>query len=163
MTHEPAFEQTMDLTEDQLIAVIGRVLSGRGPEVIVGPGDDAAVVRTGSGDLVLSTDSLVEGVHFRRELMTPRDLGYKAIAVGVSDIAAVAGSPRHGLCAITLSDSIDSTWVVELAGGIRECCDEFAVQMVGGNLARGGEVSIVVTVTGEVRPGRGICRGGAPP
>jgi thiamine-monophosphate kinase len=56
----------MDLTEDELIAAIGRVLSGAGPEVVVGPGDDAAVVRPGSGELVLTTDAMVEGVSSRR-------------------------------------------------------------------------------------------------
>ena len=153
----------MDLTEDELVAAIGRVLSGAGPEVVVGPGDDAAVVRAGSGELVITTDAMVEGVHFRRDLTTPRDLGYKAIAVNVSDIAAMAGSPRFALCALTLTDAIDAAWVVELAGGMRECCDEFALSLVGGNLSRGGEISIVVTVTGEVRPGRAARRSGAKP
>jgi thiamine-monophosphate kinase len=151
----------MDLTEDELIAAIGRVLSGAGPEVLVGPGDDAAVVRPGSGDLVLTTDAMVGGVHFRTDLTTPRDLGYKAIAVGLSDVAAMAGSPRHALCALTLTDAIDVGWVVELAGGMRECCDEFALSLVGGNLSHGEEVSIVVTVTGEVGRGRAVLRSGA--
>ena len=153
----------MDLTEDQLLAAINRVLSGAGPEVVVGPGDDAAVVRPGSGELVLTTDAMVEGVHFRTDLTTPRDLGYKAIAVNVSDVAAMAASPRFALCALTLSTSIDAAWVVELAGGMRECCDEFALSLVGGNLSGGEEVSIVVTVTGEVVPGRAVRRNGARP
>jgi len=153
----------MDLTEDELLAAIGRVLSGAGPEVIVGPGDDAAVVRAGSGELVITTDAMVEGVHFRSDLTTPRDLGYKAIAVNVSDIAAMAASPRFALCALTLTDAIDAAWVVELAGGMRECCEEFALSLVGGNLSRGGEISIVVTVTGEVAPGRAVRRSGAKP
>ena len=153
----------MDLTEDELIAAIGRVLSGAGPEVLVGPGDDAAVVRGGSGALVLTTDAMVEGVHFLTDRTTPRDLGYKAIAVNVSDIAAMAGSPRFALCALTLTDAIDASWVVELAGGMRECCDEFAVSLVGGNLSRGEELAIVVTVTGEVGPARAVRRDGARP
>lgn len=153
----------MDVTEDQLLATIHRVLSGAGPEVIVGPGDDAAVVRPGSGELVLTTDAMVEGIHFRTDLTTPRDLGYKAIAVNVSDVAAMAGSPRFALCALTLSSSIDAAWVVEVAGGMRECCEEFALSLVGGNLSRGGEVSIVVAVTGEVVPGRAVRRDGARP
>ena len=151
----------MDLTEDELIAAIGRVLSGAGPEVLVGPGDDAAVVRPGSGDLVLTTDAMVGGVHFQTDLTTPRDLGYKAIAVALSDVAAMAGSPRHALCALTLTDPIDVGWVVELAGGMRECCDEFALSLVGGNLSRGEEVSVVVTLTGEVGRGRAVLRSGA--
>jgi thiamine-monophosphate kinase len=153
----------MDLTEDQLLAAINRVLSGAGPEVLVGPGDDAAIVRPGSGELVLTTDAMVEGVHFRNDLTTPRDLGYKAIAVNVSDVAAMAASPRFARCALTLSTSVDAAWVVELAGGMRECCDEFALSLVGGNLSGGEEVSIVVTVTGEVVPGRAVRRSGARP
>ena len=58
----------------------------------------------GRGELVLTTDAMVEGVHFRTDLTTPRDLGYKAIAVNVSDVAAMAASPRFALCALTLSD-----------------------------------------------------------
>lgn len=153
----------MDLTEDQLLDAIRRVFSGAGPEVVVGPGDDAAVVSPGSGEQVLTTDAMVEGVHFRTDLTTPRDLGYKAIAVNVSDMAAMAASPRFALCALTLSTAIDAAWVVELAGGMRECCDEFALSLVGGNLSRGDEVSIVVTVTGEVVPGRAVRRDGARP
>jgi thiamine-monophosphate kinase len=153
----------MDLTEDELIAAIGRVLSGAGPEVLVGPGDDAAVVRPGSGELVMTTDAMVDGVHFLMDRTTPRDLGYKAIAVNVSDIAAMAGSPRFALCALTLTDAVDAAWVVELAGGMRECCDEFALSLVGGNLSRGRELSVVVSVTGEVGPGRAARRRGARP
>jgi thiamine-monophosphate kinase len=153
----------MDLSEDELIAAIGRVLSGSGPEVLVGPGDDAAVVRPGSGELVLTTDAMVEGVHFLTDRTTPRDLGYKAIAVTVSDIAAMAGSPRFALCALILTEAVDAAWVVEVAGGMRECCDEFALSLVGGNLSRGRELSIVVSMTGEVGPGRAVSRSGARP
>lgn len=153
----------MELSEDQLIDAIRRVLSGAGPDVVVGPGDDAAVVSPGSGQLVLTTDALVEGVHFVRDTTTPRDLGYKAIAVNVSDVAAMAASPRYALCALTLSEGIDAPWVVELAGGMRECCDEFALSLVGGNIARGPDVTIAVTVTGEVMPGRAVRRDGARP
>lgn len=153
----------MDLTEDALIAAIRRVVSGDAPEVRVGPGDDAAVVAGGTGDLVLTTDALVEDVHFRRSTTTARDLGYKAIAVNVSDVAAMAASPRFAVCALTVSDDVDAAWVVELVGGMRECCDEFAVSLVGGNVARGRDVAIVVTLTGEVARGRAVRRSGARP
>ena len=153
----------MDLSEAELLVAIGRVFGADGPDVAVGPGDDAAVTTPGSGDLVLTTDALVEGVHFHRDLTTPRDLGYKAIAVNLSDIAAMAASPRYALCALTLSEDVDAAWVIELAGGMRECCDEFAVTLVGGNVARGRDVTIAVTATGEVVPGRAVRRDGARP
>ena len=153
----------MDLSEDELIDAIRRVLSGAGPEVRVGPGDDAAVVTSGSGELVLTTDAMVEDVHFRLDQTTSRDLGYKALAINVSDVAAMAASPRYALCALTLSDRVDATWVVELAAGMRECADEFALALVGGNLSRGAAVSIAVSVTGEAGPGRAVRREGARP
>jgi thiamine-monophosphate kinase len=153
----------MDLSEEELLVAIRRVFGGSAPQVLVGPGDDAAVASAGTGDLVLTTDALVEGVHFVRDLTTPRDLGYKAIAVNVSDVAAMAASPRYAVCALTLSEDVDAAWVIELAGGMRECCDEFALSLVGGNLARGRDVTIAVTVTGEVGPGRAVLRDGGRP
>ncbi len=76
-------------------------------------------------------------------------------------MAAMAGSPRFALCALTLTDAIDAAWVVELAGGMRECCDEFALSLVGGNLSRGAEVSIVVSGHGRGRARAGPCAGTA--
>ena len=153
----------MDVSEQDLLVAIRRVLSGAGPGVVVGVGDDAAVVAPGSGELVLTTDALVEGSHFSRTTASARDIGYKAIAVNVSDVAAMGASPRFALCALTLSDAVDAAWVMELFGGMREACDEHALSLVGGNLARGPEVTVAVTVTGEVAPGRAITRAGARP
>ncbi|MGZ4133417.1 MAG: thiamine-phosphate kinase [Actinomycetota bacterium] len=153
----------MDVTEDELLAAIHKVLWVSAPEVIVGVGDDAAVVRPGAGDLVLTTDALVEGSHFVATDITPHDLGYRAIAVNVSDVAAMAASPRYALCALTLSDWCDAAWTMELFGGMRDACEEYACTLVGGNLARGGEVTVAVTLTGEVAPGRAVRRSGAGP
>ena len=153
----------MDLTEEALLDAIHRVLSGAGPEVRIGVGDDAAVVAPGTGELVLTTDALVEGTHFTLDTTSARDLGVKAIAVNVSDVAAMAASPRYALCALTLSPSVDAGWVVELLGGMRDACDEYALWLVGGNLARGSDVSVTVTVVGEVAPGRARSRAGAAP
>src|SRR5438552_753725 len=154
---------TVDISEDELLTAIGRVLSGTGPEVLVPVGDDAAVVRRGAGDLVLSTDALVEGTHFDRAMSTPRDIGYKAIAASISDIAAMAASPRYALCALTLSDDVDAGWTMELFGGMREASDEFACTLIGGNLARGADVTVAITVTGEVARGAAGRRCGAKP
>lgn len=151
----------MDLSEVELLEAIRRVLSGAGPEVRVGVGDDAAVLERGSGETVLTTDVLVEGVHFERGTTSARDLGFKAIVVNVSDIAAMGASPRAALCALTLSESVDAAWTMELFGGMREACDEYALWLVGGDLSRGTEVSIAVTVAGEVSPARAVLRSGA--
>jgi thiamine-monophosphate kinase len=156
-------DKMMDITEPELLEAIRKVLSGAGPEVRVGVGDDAAVVAPGSGELVLTTDVMVEGTHFRGGLTTARDLGAKAMTVSLSDIAAMAASPRYSLCALTLSERVDAAWVMELFGGMREACDEHALWLVGGNLTRGSDLAIAITVVGEVAPGRAILRSGAMP
>jgi thiamine-monophosphate kinase len=153
----------MELSEDELIAAIRRVLSGPGPGVVLGMGDDAAVVDRGSGSLVLTTDMLVEAVHFDRALVPARDLGAKAIVVNVSDIAAMAASPRYALVSLAVPEDVGAKWVVELAGGMRDACEEYALTLVGGDTNRADEVVISVTVVGEVAPGHHITRGGAHP
>ncbi len=153
----------MDLTEEQLLEAIRRVLSGAGPEVRVGVGDDAAVLAPTAGELVITADALVENVHFLRGSIAARDLGHKAIVVNVSDIAAMGASPRSAVCTLTLTEDVEASWVMELFGGMREACDEYALWLVGGDLSRGGEISISVTVTGEVAPGRAVLRSGARP
>jgi thiamine-monophosphate kinase len=153
----------MDLSEEELLEAIRRVLSGSGPEVRVGVGDDAAVLVPTGGELVITTDVLVEDVHFVRAPTGARDLGHKAIAVNVSDIAAMGASPRAAVCALTLPNDAEAAWVMELFGGMREACEEYALWLVGGDLSRGREASIAVTVTGEVAPGRAVLRSGARP
>jgi thiamine-monophosphate kinase len=91
-----------ELGERGLVARLRRRLAPPGPEVLVGIGDDAAAVAWGGETLLLTTDALLEGVHFRRSTATLRDVGAKAIAVNVSDIAAMGGEPRYALPALAL-------------------------------------------------------------
>src|SRR5215212_4443279 len=153
----------VELSEDELIAAIRRVLSGHGPEVIVGPGDDAAVLAAPSGQLVLAADALIQGVHFDLAFTSARDLGYKAIVVNLSDIAAMGASPRAAIVTLSLSPDVEAPWVIELYAGMREACDEHALWLVGGDLTRGAQIAISVTVAGDVAPGRGVTRAGARP
>jgi thiamine-monophosphate kinase len=157
----PLPTERMELSEDGLVAAIRTVLSGETSGVVVGVGDDAAVVESGTGSSVLTTDLLVEGVHFERGLISPRDLGTKAIAVNVSDIAAMGASPRYALASLALPSDIEASWVIELYGGMRAACDEYALSLVGGDLSRADRVVISVMVLGEVARGRAITRGGA--
>lgn len=151
------------LTEDGLVAAIRKVLSAEGPGVAVGVGDDAAVVRGSSVliDVVLTADMLVEGVHFDRALSSPRDLGYKAIVVNVSDVAAMAASARYALVSLALTPDVEPAWVMELYGGMLSACDEYALSLVGGDLSRGRQSVIAVTVSGEVERGKAVLRSGA--
>jgi thiamine-monophosphate kinase len=151
----------MDLSEDQLIEAIARVLSGEEPGVVVGIGDDAAVVQPGNGQAVLTTDLLVEGVHFQRGSISARDLGAKAITVNVSDIAAMAASPRYALVSLAIPADVDAAWVIELYGGMRDVCAEYALALVGGDTNRAELIVLSVAVVGEVAPGRALTRSGA--
>jgi thiamine-monophosphate kinase len=149
------------LGEDELVAGIRRLLAGDAPGVHLGPGDDAALVELGSGWGVLTTDMLVEDVHFRRDRVSARDLGYRAVAVNVSDVAAMGGSPRYALVALGLPTQTDPGWVVELYGGMRDCAAEHAVAVVGGDTSRSDRIVLAVTVLGEVQAGAAVLRSGA--
>jgi thiamine-monophosphate kinase len=153
----------MDLTEDELVAAISRVLSGADPRVVVGLGDDAAVLEPTTGQQVLTTDLLVEHVHFDRASISAHDLGAKAIAVNVSDVAAMGGSPRAALASIALTPDVETPWVMELYGGMHDACVEYALSLVGGDTNRGDRIVVSVTVAGEVAPGRAVTRSGARP
>jgi thiamine-monophosphate kinase len=153
----------MNLSEDELVAAITRVVSGPAEDVRVGIGDDAALVSVRSGELALSCDSLIEGVHFERALIAARDLGYKAVAVNLSDLASMGASPRYALVSLGLHPDVDPAWVMELYGGMMEACAEHAVSIVGGDLSRAAEVVISVTLVGEAPLGRAILRSGAGP
>jgi thiamine-monophosphate kinase len=102
-------------------------------------------------------------VHFDRASISAHELGAKSIVVNVSDVAAMAGSPRYALASIALSDDVDARWVVELYGGMREACDEYALSLIGGDTNRADAVVISVTVVGEVAAGRAVTRSGARP
>ncbi len=151
----------MELTEDELIAAITRLLSGSQPGVVVGVGDDAAVIEPGRGQQVLTTDLLIEGVHFERASISPHDLGAKAVTVNVSDIAAMGGSPRAALAGIGLAPDVEAAWVMELYGGMRDACAEYALSLVGGDTNRADLVVVSMTVVGEVSPGRAVTRSAA--
>ncbi|MGH2685304.1 MAG: thiamine-phosphate kinase, partial [Actinomycetota bacterium] len=136
---------------------------GEAAGVIVGAGDDAAVVEPARHPVLLTTDMLVEGVHFELGATLPHDLGHKAVTVNVSDVAAMGGSPRYGLAAVALPESVESAWVMELYGGMREAADEYAMTIVGGDTTRGDRTTIAVAVVGEVPEGRAVLRSGAAP
>src|SRR2546425_2318486 len=150
-------------TEDELVDTLRRLLSEEAPGVRLGPGDDAAVVDIGGQTAVLTADMLVEGVHFDRSTISARDLGYKAVVVNVSDVAAMGGSPRYGLVSLGLPPDIDAAWVVELYGGIRDAAAEYALSVVGGDTARADRVVVAVAVTGEVPKDTAVTRAGARP
>lgn len=151
------------VTEDELVRAIRKVLSGDAPGVVVSIGDDAAIVEPGNQELVLTSDMLVEGVHFDLPAVSGHDLGYKSITVSVSDIAAMGGSPRYGLVSVALPRSVETAWVMEVYGGVREAADEYGMAVVGGDTSRSDGHVVSVTAVGTVRRGSAVTRSGGRP
>lgn len=146
-----------DLGEEGLIARIGRRVCGAGPAakgVLVGIGDDAAVLARPGRDLVATCDLLVEGVHFLLPLTAPADLGHKALAASLSDVAAMGGSPRYALVSLGLPGHLDVAFVDGFYDGLGGLAAAHGVTVVGGDTTGSpGPVVVDVFVLGEVLPG----------
>jgi thiamine-monophosphate kinase len=149
--------------EHALIAEI-RARAGAPPAWLpVGIGDDAAVVQPERGALeILTTDAVVEGVHFDRRFSTPRDIGWKALAVNLSDIAAMGGMPRLALLSLGLPDAMPASDVHALLDGFFALAADARVSLAGGNITRSpGPLFVDVTVSGFARPRHVLTRAGA--
>ena len=136
----------------------------KGGGVIIGIGDDAAVVAVPrTQQLVATTDTLVEGVHFFSDA-DPFLLGQKALRVNLSDIAAMGGSPQWYLISLTLPPATSVFWVGELARGMEETARQFGVTLIGGDtVSSRGCIVITITLMGLVGKDRGVVRSGAKP
>jgi len=131
------------------LAMLARILRGHGPGVEVGIGDDAAVLSPpASRRLVWTIDEQVEGVHFRREFASWRDVGWRSYMAAASDVAAMGASPWCALAALVLPDDVDDAALEAIARGQREAGEIARAPVVGGNLARGPALSIATTLVG---------------
>ena len=151
--------------ERALIERIRRRLPPAPPSLIVGIGDDAAVTASDRGALtVLTTDALIEGVHFDRRYSSAGDVGHKALAVNVSDIAAMGAAPRLALLSLILPPELPIGDVDDLIDGFAALGRATGVTLAGGNITRSpGPLIVDVTVTGAVKPRRVLIRGGGRP
>lgn len=135
------------------------------PGVRIGIGDDAAVVAVSPGcELLLTSDAMVQEIHFKAVTMTPGDVGYKAMASNISDIAAMGGIPKYALITLCLPPDMPESDCVELYRGLRECADRYGVAIVGGDTTSSPAALVVsVTLVGEAEQGKAIPRSGARP
>jgi thiamine-monophosphate kinase len=153
------------LAERALLAKLLARLPRPSPTVLVGPGDDAAVV-TGSRNerLVVTTDAVVEGVHFSRAYSTPADIGHRALAVNLSDLAAMGATPRWALLSLVLPGSTRESDVEELVDGLAALATRHGVSIIGGNITSAeGPLVVDVTAGGEVGSRKWLTRSGAKP
>lgn len=153
------------MTEDQLVAAIRTLCEATGDRrVLVGIGDDAAVWQPSrSHRSVISSDMLVEGVHFTRELMTLEDAGWRAMAANLSDLAAMGARPVLATVALGIPVSGAENDVLAVYRGIAACARRYAVAIAGGDLSRSGAIAIAITVVGEVRASNLKLRSGGRP
>ena len=154
-----------ELGERGLIERIRQRLPPPPPDLIVGPGDDAAVIAPERGALqVLTTDALVEGVHFDGRFSSPADIGHKALAVNVSDIAAMGGTARIALLSFMLPDSTTVDAVDGMLDGLLGLAARVKVALAGGNITRSpGPLVIDVTVMGFAKPRKVLTRSAGSP
>jgi thiamine-monophosphate kinase len=135
------------------------------PWIVVGPGDDAAVLEPERGALeVVTTDALVDGVHFDTRFVPPDAAGHRALAVNLSDLAAMGAMPRAALLSLLLPDTLEVAALDRLLDGLLALADRQRVTVVGGNIAcTSGPLAIDVTAIGTVRRRRVLTRAGARP
>ncbi len=152
-----------DLTEDQLLARIIPLLGASGAGVLLGPGDDCAVVAAPDSRFVVTTDVLVEDRHFRRSWSTGRDVGRRAAAANLADVAAMGASPTTLVVSVVIPPELPVAWVEDLARGLGEACAACGATVVGGDLSAGRAVVVAATAHGDLAGRAPILRSGARP
>lgn len=153
------------MTEDDLTAGIRERLREVGTErLLVGIGDDAAVWQPSRNNRsVITTDALVEGVHFTRDAMSARDAGWRALASNLSDVAAMGARPVLATVALGFPPGTDPAWLLECYDGIAALAKPARCAIAGGDLTRAPAVMLAITVVGEVRATNLKRRDGARP
>lgn len=135
----------------------------QGPCTLVGPGDDGALVAAPDGRVVVSTDVLVEGRDFRREWSSAQDVGWKAAAQNLADVAAMGAVPTALVVALVAPGDLPVQWVLDLAQGLAAACEGTGASVVGGDLSSGDAITVAVTALGDLQGRTPVLRSGAKP
>ncbi|MCM1451565.1 MAG: thiamine-phosphate kinase [Clostridium sp.] len=159
---EDKLTEISQLGEFGLIDRLTKGIEPRNASTILGVGDDCAVLSYPDTEVLVSTDLLLEGVHFDLTYVPLKHLGYKAVAVNLSDICAMGGTPRQ----ITVSLGVSARFAVEhldeLYSGMRLCCERYGVDLVGGDTTASRQGLVIsITAIGDVEKGKAIKRSGA--
>jgi thiamine-monophosphate kinase len=149
-----------DVGEFGLIDAL-RPLFGQSDQVILGPGDDAAILAVPSGQIVVSTDLLVEGRHFRRDWSAAREIGHKAVAQNLADVMAMGGTGTGLVVGFGAPPDLPLAWALELALGLAEESAVVGASVLGGDVTRSDQIVLAVTVLGQCE--RPVRRDGARP
>ena len=151
-------------SERAILSKLRRRVSPAGAHLALGIGDDCAIYRPPPGqELLFTTDFSLEGVHFLRATHTPAQIGYKALARGLSDIAAMGATPRFCLVSLAAPANASSTWISRFYDGLLSLAGQSHTQLAGGDLAQSDRVICDIVVCGSAPRGTSLRRGGAQP
>jgi thiamine-monophosphate kinase len=140
----------MEFSESEVIAELSKIFTRRDSRVLVGIGDDAAVVTSPLQKTVITTDMAVEDVHFRREWSTPEEIGEKITSANLADVFAMGATPEYLVVSISLTGNESIAWIKELARGIEAEARSCDVLVIGGDVVRGPVITISITAMGQV-------------
>jgi thiamine-monophosphate kinase len=155
----------VSIAETGEFGLIARIVARLEPgsATLLGPGDDGAVVAAPDGRVVASTDVLVEGRHFRRDWSSAADVGHRAAAANLADIAAMGAVPTALLVALCVPTDLDAAWAEELADGLSAEAAQVGAGVVGGDMSASPTLTIAVTALGDLQGQTPVVRGGAQP
>ncbi len=151
-----------EVGESGLLARLFPLLA-QGPGTLLGPGDDAALVAAPDGRVVVSTDVLVEGRDFRRDWSSAQDVGWKAAAQNLADVAAMGAVPTALVVALVAPGDLPVQWALDLAQGLAAACEGTGASVVGGDLSSGDCITVSVTALGDLQGRTPVLRSGARP
>ncbi|QBI18993.1 thiamine-phosphate kinase [Egibacter rhizosphaerae] len=149
--------------EFELLERLAPRLAPDGPELPVGYGDDAAVIDLGGAAACVTVDAIVEGRHFVWELSTPDDVGWKAVAVNVSDLAAMGADPTAAVVALGRPADLGASSVEALYDGMAAAAAHWGLDLAGGDVVRTDQLVVALTLLGRIDPARAVRRRGARP
>ena len=150
-----------EIGEFGLIGRIRRWVATSDPALIKGIGDDVAVIEMGSKALLVTTDILIEDIHFQRSWIDPYRLGKKALIVNLSDIAAMGGTPKYFLISIGLPKNLPLSFISSFYRGLKEGAKRFQVDLIGGDTSLSQKIVINICLLGEGKKGRLLFRSSA--
>lgn len=136
-------------SEDDILAIVNRFFPAGHPALLLDRGDDCAVLRPG-GPLAVTTDIFAEDAHFRQRYFSPYDIGWKSLAVNVSDVGSSGAKPTGFSIGLTLTGAEDVAWLEGFCSGMKALSDRFSLAISGGDLARSSLLNVCVTAWGEL-------------
>lgn len=147
-------------TIDRIVTATERTLNDR---VLVGPGDDAAVLAAPDGRVVISTDVFIEGRHFRQAWSSASDIGHRVVASAVADIAAMGAKPTGLVIALACPEDLPLRWMDEFTTGVADECQRAGAALLGGDVSSAEQIYVTVTAFGDLAGQPAVLRSGARP